>query len=68
MHDTTSEALNASQISLRSPLLPPDLPWPELTQQAKADRPPSALEEDTGSLSIALKRRLSQEQLRLTSR
>ena len=66
MHDTTSEALNNFQISLCSPFLPPDPSWPQLTQQERTHRLPSALEEEMASLSTTLKRKLSQEQLPLT--
>lgn len=51
MHDTTSKALCAFRIGHRSPPLPPSLLWPNLTQHERDYQPPTALEEEMGSLS-----------------
>lgn len=52
MHDTTSKALSAFQISHRSPLLSPSLLWPDLTHHERDYQPPTALGGEMGSLSI----------------
>lgn len=51
MHDITSKALSAFQITPRSPILPPSLLWPKLTQHERDYEPPTALEEGMGFLS-----------------
>lgn len=53
MHDTTSAALNAFQIS-HFCLLPSCFPCPNLTQHERDHRSPTALEEEMGSFSVSL--------------
>lgn len=59
MHDTTSKALSAFQITPRSPILPPSLLWPNLTQMKETMNHPQHQRKGWAFYQIVLQIKLS---------